>query len=323
MNKFISITLVFCLLVTMNLSANEKEEGSFDKEADYNEIQVCFEGQSKSTQEMYDKSEIVIVGKVVDQTVQTRIDMAFTMSTIEVNMVYKGSVEVSTLTVLQTGGSIGEITTPYIEGSVLEIGEEKLFYLRKADEASCQKYGEYYIIMGGTQGIADTSCIVNEKSVYNSSSIINSQMQSRYTDPRPGQKFYISQGIKVYIVDNAGYYNTMWGFDMWTRYVGKEYITFKEVGPSMVYDILCVVNDYGDTDWHGMTQWGFDGNTARIVNASIAINSYAYDGHLGSTWNTRTCGVIGHEVGHALGLLHPEDEDGLASEELNPNVAPR
>lgn len=317
------VMMMIILSLFMNVSAsNNYNRDDFLMEASDSEIQVCFEDVSSSTQEMYNKSEIVITGEVISQETQVRADMVFTMSVVEVRNIYKGNLHDEIITVLQTGGVCGDLSTSVNESSLLTVGDFKLFYLRQADEKSCQKYGVYFLILGGSQGVVDVECIQDETSVYSSTDIINPEIMPLYENPRVGQKFYKSKGIKVYILDNTGNFNAFWGFEMWTRFVGSNYVTFTEVPASSSRDIICVINDYGDTGWNGRTEWGYSGTSSLITNASIAINSSSLEQYMGNRWSDRACATIGHEVGHALGLLHPEDEAGFGTVVFDPTEMP-
>lgn len=103
----------------------------------------------ESVEEMAVASDVIVLAEVAKQTMQTRIDMVFTMSEMTILEIYKQNVlPDSKIVVLQTGGKFADLVTAPIEG-VLMLQESKtyLLFLRKSEEG-------HYLVMGGFQGAA-------------------------------------------------------------------------------------------------------------------------------------------------------------------------
>lgn len=103
-----------------------------------------------SVEEMIDASDAIVIATVSDQTTEIRVDMVFTMSTLEVSAVLKADegIDVSQLTLLQTGGTKDGITTFPIEDVLMvKKGSTYLFFLEMTEEG-------HVLLMGGYQGIA-------------------------------------------------------------------------------------------------------------------------------------------------------------------------
>jgi hypothetical protein len=74
--------------------------------------------------------------------------------------------------------------------------------------------------------------------------------------------------------------------------------------PGVPYAVHIPIRDYtGSATWLGLTSWTLDGST--ITSESIELNeSEINQDHLSDFMRTK---VATHELGHALGLRHPED----------------
>lgn len=108
-----------------------------------------------SVGEMVEDADLVITGVMVDSYTELRVDTVCTRNIIEVTEVYSGDVQVGdTIEVVQTGGVYGDITTPaFSEIPLLELDKEYALILRLSDPD--EQYGQYYLIMGGYQGILE------------------------------------------------------------------------------------------------------------------------------------------------------------------------
>lgn len=113
--------------------------------------------------ELVNGSDLVGRGTVVHSELELREDMVFTIQTIEIQELYlvteeEGAVIASsqdlvdgklTIELLQTGGTVGEVTTPpFKEAPLLELNKEYVFFLEKTEEG-------HYLPSGSFQGIAE------------------------------------------------------------------------------------------------------------------------------------------------------------------------
>ena len=109
----------------------------------------------QSAEEMISESEIAIIGEVVDSYTEVRNNIVFTRQVVKAITVYKGELkEGDCIEVLQTGGTDGGMeTAPLSEVLFMEHGKEYALCLRLSQPS--EKYGQYYLISGGYQGIAE------------------------------------------------------------------------------------------------------------------------------------------------------------------------
>ncbi|HHX72876.1 MAG TPA: hypothetical protein GX701_08140 [Clostridiales bacterium] len=100
-----------------------------------------------SPEEMVEKSDLILTGKVVRSEPELRIDLVITRHYIEIDRLIKGTVEEKELVpVVQTGGSIGIHTTQaFADAPLFQKGESFLLFLKATDEG-------HYLVMGGYQG---------------------------------------------------------------------------------------------------------------------------------------------------------------------------
>lgn len=113
----------------------------------------------ESVDEMAENADIGIVGVLYDSETELRSDIVFTRNIVEVVEVYSGDVQVGDLVeVLQTGGVYGDISTPaFSEVPLMEKNKEYALFLSETEPH--EVYGQYYLIKGGYQGIADISAV--------------------------------------------------------------------------------------------------------------------------------------------------------------------
>ena len=57
-------------------------------------------------------------------------------------------------------------------------------------------------------------------------------------------------------------------------------------------------SDYGSTGWDGLTNYVTAPGGTLLINTTLSLNKY----YVKSYWNSKTQGVIAHELGHSLGL---------------------
>ena len=101
-----------------------------------------------SLEEIIEKADAVLIGKVTGSEKEQRVDMIFTLQRIEPVTVYQGELKSGEfIRVLQTGGELNGISTPaFEEAPLLKNDEICLFFLRYTEEG-------HYLVMGGYQGL--------------------------------------------------------------------------------------------------------------------------------------------------------------------------
>ena len=110
-----------------------------------------------SKEEMAQKSDLIIVGKLVEGIPELRTNLVFTRNQVEVLAVYSGNVQIGDcVEVLQTGGEYEDYyTDPIAEVPLLSAETVYVLFLRQTKPDV--RYGQYYLIMGGYQGISTIS----------------------------------------------------------------------------------------------------------------------------------------------------------------------
>ena len=105
--------------------------------------------------EMLDATRDVITGTVISNSTEIRHDIVFTRNQIQINKVIKGSLNSGDIIeVLQTGGRDGETVTPaFAEIPLLSLDSEYVMFISQTEPD--ELYGQYYLIRGGYQGIAE------------------------------------------------------------------------------------------------------------------------------------------------------------------------
>lgn len=157
MRKNIIIGILILLIATSTvacsnniaLNMNDKKPKSF----------ASWINHYQSASEMTQKADLIIKGKLIDESTEKRVNLIFTKAVIEVSKVYKGDIkENDTVIVLQTGGEMnGEKTEPFEEAPLLKNDGEHILFLESTSEG-------HYLIAGGYQGVGK---IKNGKVVFN------------------------------------------------------------------------------------------------------------------------------------------------------------
>ena len=150
--KYLSIIFALVLLVgTVTLYGKTKEHTSpklsVSSSASWSE-------HFSSITEMEGDADIGIVGVLTDSRTELRGDMVFTRNVIEVLYVHSGNIQVGdSIEVLQTSGKHGILSTPALsEVPLMEENQTYALFLKETKPH--EKYGQYYLIAGGYQGIA-------------------------------------------------------------------------------------------------------------------------------------------------------------------------
>lgn len=140
----LAITLVLSVCVFASCAANNMSSSSGSWHSHYD-----------TAEEMMEEADLIITGVMVDSYTELRIDTVCTRNIIEVMEVYSGDIQVGdTIEVLQTGGKYENVTTPaFSEIPLLEYDKEYALVLRLSDPD--EQYGQYYLIMGGYQGVME------------------------------------------------------------------------------------------------------------------------------------------------------------------------
>lgn len=100
------------------------------------------------TKALTDKSDLIVIGKVIDSVPEKRVDMIFTMQNIKIDKYVKGEkVADDTVKVLQTGGELnGKKTVEFEDSPLFKINDKYLLFLEKTTEG-------HYLVSGGYQGL--------------------------------------------------------------------------------------------------------------------------------------------------------------------------
>ena len=147
--KVVPCILILCLIVfvAVMVFGEEKEPLATSSSASWSE-------NFSSAEEMLAQADVAIIGILSSSYTELRGSLVFTRNVVEVVTVYSGDVQVGdTIEVLQTGGTYGDTTTPaFSEVPLLEAGH--LYALSLTETEPDEDYGQYYLIMGGPQGLA-------------------------------------------------------------------------------------------------------------------------------------------------------------------------
>lgn len=114
-----------------------------------------------SKEEMAEKSDLIIIGKLVEGIPELCWNLVFTRNQVEILAVYSGDAQIGDVVeVLQTGGKYeGEYeeydTAPFAEATLLSAENTYALFLRQTEPDA--RYGQYYLIMEGYQGVSTIS----------------------------------------------------------------------------------------------------------------------------------------------------------------------
>ena len=148
--KLIKLAAAFLCMIALAGCGESKE-----KPVRGSSTSVSWSEGYQSAEEMISKSDAAIIGEVTDSYTEVRNNIVFTRQVVKAITVYKGEVkEGDSIEVLQTGGKDGGMeTAPLAEVPFMERGKEYALCLRFSQPS--EKYGQYYLIAGGYQGIAE------------------------------------------------------------------------------------------------------------------------------------------------------------------------
>ena len=125
-----------------------------------------------SVDEMVERADIVALVKAVGSKAELRSDMVFTREEFQINSIIKGNFTAEDkIEILFTGGNTGTIRVPPPEDIPLpELNQNYLIFAYETAEDPT--YGQYYLLVGGYQGIA----LINNDGALESLSDLNIEM---------------------------------------------------------------------------------------------------------------------------------------------------
>ncbi len=131
-------------------------------------IQASWSYAYSDVQELADKSDLIIKGKVISSvTLENEFsnnDLIFTSHTVEVIEVVKGYVETKNIEIYQTGGETKNVFSSVVDDPLFKEGDIMVLFLRKSDTVVNR-----YIVLGGPQG----RFMVNDDAVYSMSEYLD------------------------------------------------------------------------------------------------------------------------------------------------------
>ena len=286
--------------------------------------QVSWNSHYDNIGELYTNSDLVAECVFLSSNPENRFDLVFTHEYYKVVSVSKGSIaKGSIIDVLKTGGSIDGLSTPVpteqplYEDLQLEANSLSVILFLKESEYDTL-YGQYYLISGGYQGflLKDTShdnltYYSTDIQLFANSNKVNSLGTRTEATPPSGikwgkysLKYYLSTSIATtYNTSVRNYVKA--GIDSWNG-LSSWSLTENTLGASN--DIFIFMNDYGSTEWDGLTSFTQINETEYVSSAHTSINVNSYKNAPGAfttieylrLWREIAC----HESGHSIGLHH-------------------
>ncbi len=188
-------------------------------------MEVSWTKHYNTWEEMEMASDLIIHGKVIDSITELRNNMVFTQQQILIKNVEKGNIEEgSIIEVLQTGGEYEDHITPEIsETPLMQRDKEYILYLEQTEYDV--RYGKYYLIAGGNQGLVsfDNIKTVREQNLSDKENI--NRVSATWEKKR--LKYYIDSTVD----SNYGmsiHYQIVYGAQSWSGLA--ENAPTKEIG---------------------------------------------------------------------------------------------
>ncbi len=164
--KMIAVIVSCMILMTVMLltacGAESPNNSALDAAAPDDDTVLTIEGTlaEKNDDQLFEQSSLLILGTVVGDAHAFQVKNAagktanFTDYEIEVADTLRGSSEKTSVTVRVQGGTAGGVTETYTPEPELKTGEEYLLFLyQPARGGAFNTEGDYYYILGLTQGI--------------------------------------------------------------------------------------------------------------------------------------------------------------------------
>lgn len=273
--SLLSTVLLAMLVCFCTFEASANEDSSEDAGC---VTEVSWTYGFDSLDDMKSGSDLIITGTVVRTETELRRDVVFTRCYVRIDKQEKGELSSGTvISVLQTGGTYENITTPEIvDAPLLKVGGSYELYLTAADGSAA--YKNYYLISGGFQGAlkiengtktvlsAENRLFDNEIDVQ--STRANTPVYSYYWN-KSSLKVYVEGDIRDrYSAQTRG--GICAGINSWAANTDSPETS---ITPSSAFaDVLVNMNDYGATNWDAITYTYYTNNIC--TNSVMRINAH-------------------------------------------------